>query len=121
MKNVCWLFFSIFFINSNSYSQEYADAFVLEVFDGYVKVLSPVKESKVVSVVLLNKTLSKIYAKVATDKKDLKFISIEAQKTKSYTISGSEFKKLMFVPLSPTFQEIELVYGRKSYEIPEQK
>lgn len=111
----------LYLFSTSSFAQEYADAFVLEVFDEYVKVLSPKKEAKMVSVVLLNKTLSKLYAKVATDDKDLKYMAIEPQKTKSYTISGTDFKKLMFVPLSPTFQEIELVYGRKAYEIPEQK
>jgi TPP-dependent 2-oxoacid decarboxylase len=115
------IFLILLTFSTASFAQQYAEAFVLEIFDNYVKVVSPKKKSKNVSVVLLNKTLSKIYGKVSTTKKDLKFMAIEPKDTKTYSISGSGDSDLMFIPLSPTFQGIELVYGRKAYEIPEQK
>jgi hypothetical protein len=110
----------LFIFSLSATAQEFADSFIIEVFDRYVKVISPKEKSKSVSIVVLNKTLSKIYGKIATDSKDLKYLSIQPKKTKSIQVGGHN-KKIMFIPFAPTFQEIELVYGRAAYEIPEQK
>lgn len=103
------------------WAQNHSDAFIIEVFDRYVKVLSPKDKLKNVSIVVLNKTLSPIYGKIATETKDLMFMSVHSQKSKMVSVNGEDYKNLMFIPLAPTFQEIDLVFGRKAYEIPEQK
>jgi hypothetical protein len=101
-------------------AQEHADSFIVEIFSNYVKVISPKKKKKFMSLVILNKTLSNIYGKIATNKKDIKFFSVAMNKHKSIQIKSSN-ELIKFVPLSPTFQEVELLYGVKSYEVPEQK
>jgi hypothetical protein len=73
--------FVILMHSLNVYSQQFADAFIIEVFDRYVKVISPKRKLKTYSVVLLNKTTSKLFGKFATDDKDLKFTSVGPAKS----------------------------------------
>lgn len=111
---------SLFFVLS-SIAQEHADAFIVEIQNDKVRVISPKKRDGNIPVIILNKTITKFYGKLATEKKDLQFLSLEPRDQKSLHVSGKDFKNLSFIPLSPPLQEVNLVFGKKAYEVPKQK
>ena len=47
--------------------------------------------------------------------------SYKANKSKSTIVKYDKTVKYYFVPLAPANQEVELIVGKKSYEIPPQK
>ncbi len=97
------------------------DTFIVSMMDRKVQVISPEKIRDIFSVVVENKSLSKLVAKFSTEEGTIKFISIESGKTETVEIKHNNGAKVFFVPLSPAFQEIELIVGKKEYEIPSQK
>lgn len=119
MKNY-WGFLLIILSLSVS-AQEKSDAFLVKVFDSYVRVISPDKNYSMVSVIVENKTLSKVVGKIVKGKTDLSFITIDPDKTKSVQVKYSKDEPLFFVPLAPASQEVQLIVGKRTYEIPPQK
>lgn len=107
------LFFSL-----NSFAQEYSDSFLITILPDKVKVISPEKKKSEVTVVIENKSLSTINAKIATISKNVKFVTIPSREKETVSIKIDQAQGLKFVPISPAFQEIELIFGRTSYEIP---
>ncbi|MFZ4714100.1 MAG: hypothetical protein ACOYL6_10325 [Bacteriovoracaceae bacterium] len=104
-----------------AFCQERSDAFLVKIFDNYVRVISPDKNYTLVSVIVENKTMSKMVGKIMKGKVDVTFLTIDTDKTKSVQVKYSKDEKLFFVPMAPAGQEIELIVGKKSYEIPPQK
>ena len=51
----------------------------------------------------------------------LKFVSIKSGLSEAVEIENKSAENVFFVPVSPAFQEVELVFGKKVYEIPSKK
>jgi hypothetical protein len=101
---------------------EKADAFIVRVYDKSVKVLSPAEFSEKVSVIVENKTLTGLRARL--EKKGgavLEQLNIAPGGFKANEISLDKGDILQFVPLSPPSQEVVLSFGKPPYEIPPQK
>lgn len=119
----CLLFFLLFsLLNFPAFSGEKSEAFLVTIFDRYVKVISPDKSYSQTSIIIENKTLSTIVGKIQKGKSDLHFLTLEPQQTKSFQVKvPTTNEPLLFVPMSPAAQEVQLLIGKKSYEIPPQK
>ena len=115
-------FFLIMALLSNlAWGQSKSDTFIVEMMDRKVKVISPEKVKSTFIVIVENRSLSNLVAKFSTEAGALKYVSIESGKAETVEIIHRSGNKIYFVPLSPAFQEIELVAGKKEYEIPSQK
>lgn len=114
-------FFFIFAISLSSHATERSDAFLVKVYDQFVKVISPDKAYSNISVIIENHTLSTLTGKLVKDGVDHTFLTIKPDKNKSVTLKYSPNEVINFVPLAPAFQEVQLIVGKKSYEIPPQK
>lgn len=115
----------IYFLISTSIAiakYEKADAFIVKAYDNRIKVLSPPKYYSGIHVIIENKTLSKFLAQILTrDGKTIGFVSIAPGKFQSIQLNEKSDRDILLIPLSPGFQEIELLAGKKSYEIPPKK
>lgn len=113
-----------FFIGiHNSYAvHEKADAFIVKVEPRYFKILSPTKINKKIGLIVQNRSLVKLVAKLESwDGKTVDIISVESGKSNAIEFRYDKSKKYYFTPISPPFQRIELKLGEKSYEIPPQR
>ncbi len=91
-------------------------------FGEYVKVVSPQNYTDDTSVIVENKTLSRIYGKVVTHNGRLiSFFSVPETKFKTIGLKLNPGERAFVVPLSPAFQSFELKFGNLSYEIPSKK
>lgn len=93
-------------------------AFVIQIQDRSMKVTSPAKKSSVLTVLIENRSLSDQVGKFMIKGKNLKFVSVASGKNETTEIQNKDGATVYFVPLSPAFQEVELVFGKKTYEIP---
>ena len=100
-------------------SQQRSEAFLIDIFDRKVKVVSPKKVSQKMHAIFTNNTLSRILGKVMLHTGEvISFVTLEAGQSKSVHIGIYKEKKIFFIPLAPSLQEIELIVGRSPYEIP---
>ncbi|MBT5095266.1 MAG: hypothetical protein HOM21_13530 [Halobacteriovoraceae bacterium] len=101
---------------------ERSEAFIVKVFHQKVKVLSPAVMKKMQAIIVENKTLVKLIGKVENHRgKILGFVSIAPGKFQSLEFKMNKGIKYFFIPMAPASQEIELLIGKKSYEIPPKK
>lgn len=119
------LFFTLFC--NLSFSQERSSAFIITAHGDYFKVLGPaslvglekITKDQTVAVIIENKTLSKLVGKIESSTKDqVQFVTVEAGKTKAIDLPLKKGHRYFFYPLSPSFQSVELMIGKKAYEIP---
>ena len=115
------LFLALFFIlglNSTLHSYEKADTFMIEHLSDKIKILSPSRWELGLHLIVKNKSLSRLVAKIETeDGKALKFISVQRGSTVSVELKKKWGRKLFFIPLSPAFPKIKLKTNRGAYEI----
>jgi hypothetical protein len=105
-----------------SFAVERSDAFIVKVFEKSIKVLAPKKDDLSTSVIVENKTLVNCLAKVVRlNGKLIEFVSVKPGKFKVVSIKRKSKEVIYFIPISPPFQKIELVTGRRPYEIPPQR
>lgn len=110
---------AVIFSSPALWSYEKPNAFVVKVYDEKVRVLSPTKYDPLLTVVIENKTLTKLKGKIETGSGEvLKFVSISPGKFTSVNVEKLKTQKLYFIPLSPPLQKVELKIGNKPYEIP---
>lgn len=122
MRKLLLLVFMYSLIFNPAYGYERSYAFIVKMFGQYVKVVSPQKYTDETSVIIENKTLSKIYGKVVTQTGRLiKYFSVPENKFNTIALKLSPGEKAFVVPLSPAFQSFELKFGSLSYEIPPKK
>ncbi|MFL5783622.1 MAG: hypothetical protein ACJ76H_03360 [Bacteriovoracaceae bacterium] len=95
-----------------------SEMFIIQVMDRKMSVVSPDKERKLFSVLVENRSLSDQVARFETRGKLLKYISVPSGKSESVEIENTSGSSVTFVPVSPAFQEVELVFGKKAYEVP---
>lgn len=116
------LLYITLFTSTNLLAIESLDGFLVEGYDDRFRVISPQKFKAKMEVIVENKTLVKLVGRLHIN---------NTPKPIFYTIHPGNFEKkiidikkgdiLHFVPLSPPFQEVELIIGNKIYEIPPKK
>lgn len=101
-----------------AFAQPKVETFVIEIQDRSMKVTSPDKKKPLLTVLVENRSLSDQVAKFMIKGKNLKFVSIPSGKSQTVEFENKSGAPVYFVPLSPAFQDVELIYGKKAYEIP---
>jgi len=94
------------------------EAFKIELHDRRIKVEAPSKVTGQYAVIVENLSLSDVAAKFHAAGKDLKFVNIKSGSSRTVEFKHAGKEAVFFRPLAPAFQEIELVAGKKVYEIP---
>ena len=108
-----------FLLNSSVYCAEKVDSFIVKFYSRKVIVLSPENLGETVSVIIENRTLTKLYGKIVNqDNKTISNLAIESSSFRSENLSVKRRDKLFFIPLSPAFQAVPLIIGADPYEIP---
>lgn len=118
MRIVLFLLFS--FINLSSLlASEKGESFIIRSFDDYIQVIAPDKYYPDQTVVIENKTLVKLVGKLQTkDLSQVRHVAIKPGQYESLKIPNQTKSPLVFIHLSPSFQEVELKIGQEAYEIP---
>jgi hypothetical protein len=112
---VKFMFFFLFAVSSWAAERH----FVLSVYDKKINVVSPTSTQGSYVVVMQNKTLNKMLAKVVSGLGSTsEYLSIMPNAQASVNVNLKKDEKLFFLPLSPAFQEVELRPGVNEYEIP---
>lgn len=94
------------------------EGFIIQINDRSMNVLSPEKSKPMFAVIVENRALSDQVGKFIVGGKILKFISVKSGKTETIEIENKTNAPVTFVPVSPAFQEVPLLFGKKAYEIP---
>lgn len=110
----------LFSFNTNAI--ESLEGFLVTAFDDRFKIISPTKYKPQMEVIIENKTLVRLVGKILiNNQKNAQFVSVDPEKYQKLTIKIKKGDILHFVPLTPAFQEVELIIGNKTYEIPPKK
>ncbi len=104
-----------------SYAAPKTEAFIIQVMDRKMIVLSPDTERKLFSVIVENRSLSDQVGRFESKGKLLKYVAVPSGKSESVEIENTSGAPVTFIPVSPAFQEVELTFGKKAYEVPPQK
>lgn len=112
-----YIFFLSLFIDI-CYSQ-YSNSFIVEIDERKIRVTSPKSKDKIVSIVFINKTLDKVISELRTDDKVLKRFTLKREDKQVLQIDIKSIKKLIYVPIAPAFESVELKFKKEPYEIPE--
>lgn len=118
------LFFTLFLLFSVQLPaiESLSGGFLVTAYDDRFKVVSPPQFKPVMEVIVENRTLVRLVGKIIiNNEKSVSFLSINPEKHQKLTVKLKKGDILHFVPLSPAFQEIELIVGNKTYEIPPKK
>ena len=116
------IFIFLLFLSANCFAIETFDGFLVTAYDDHFKVISPPKYKNSMEVVVENKTLVRLVGKLMINhSKAVHFFSIEPDKYQKVILTLKKDDILHFYPLSPAFQEVELIIGNKNYEIPPKK
>lgn len=121
------LFLSVFFVFiylsfPSVFALESSTGFVVSAYDDRFRVVSPEKFKNKMEVIIENKTLVRLVGKLMVNNKvNAGFTSIESDKYQRIMVNLKKGDLLHFIPLSPSFQEVELIVGNKIYEIPPKK
>jgi hypothetical protein len=111
-------FLFLLFLPVLSFAQVKPEGFVIQINDRSMSVLSPLKPKKLFSVIVENRSLSDQVGKFQAGNANLKFISVQSGKSEVVEIENKTNAQVVFVPVSPAFQEVPLLFGKKAYEIP---
>lgn len=112
---ICLSYFQAFAIES-------LNGFLVTAYDDRFRVVSPEKFKSPMEVVIENKTLVRLVGKlVVNNKTNAAFASVDSDKYQKIFVNLKKGDVLHFIPLSPAFQEVELIVGNKTYEIPPKK
>ena len=107
---------------STALAIESSNGFLVTAYDESFRVVSPEKFINKMEVIVDNKTLVRLIGKIMINNKQVnEFISVDQNKFKIVTVDLKKDDVLYFFPLSPSFQEVELIVGNKTYEIPPKK
>ena len=100
------------------YAQTKPETFVIQIQDRSLSVLAPATKKNIFSVLVENRSLSDQLGKFTVQGKILKYVSVKSGQTEPVEIENKTSANVVFVPVSPAFQEVELLFGKKAYEIP---
>lgn len=112
---------SCLFFSGLVMAQPKTETFVIQIHDRSMTVLSPDKHKNVFAVLVENQSLSDQLGKFIVQGKLLKYAAVKPGHTESVEIENKTSSNVVFVPVSPAFQEVELLFGKKAYEIPSKK
>ena len=104
-----------------SFAQVKAEGFIIQINDRSMSVLSPMKKKAMFSVLVENRSLSDQVGKFVVGSKILKFVAVKSGKNEAIEIENKTSEPVVFIPVSPAFQEVPLMFGKKAYEIPSKK
>ncbi|HXH30533.1 MAG TPA: hypothetical protein VNJ01_06955 [Bacteriovoracaceae bacterium] len=104
-----------------AFAQVKPESFIIQISDQSMNVLSPPAHRTTFSVIVDNRALTDQVGKFTVLGKNLKFISVKTGQTETIEIENKSSDPVVFVPVSPAFQEVELLFGKKAYEIPSKK
>lgn len=116
MKNL--LIGALLCVCSSVYAQ-YTPSFIVEVTDRKIKVTSPLKKVDIVSIIIMNKTFEKITSVLKSDTKVLKRFVLKPEGKEVIQVNFSKVKALYYVPVSPPFEAVKLMFKQRPYEIPQ--
>ena len=111
----------IFLLSSqNIFSKRTSETFKVEFHDKETKIISPKKFIKKLSVIVTNKSLSKIIFKVLKETgKSLGFYILNPKQFQSVDLEfTSKNEEFYLIPYAPPSQKIILKIGQDAYEIP---
>ncbi|MFZ8932393.1 MAG: hypothetical protein ACO20H_11030 [Bacteriovoracaceae bacterium] len=109
----------LFLVSFNSEAVEKVDSFVIRFFSKKVVVLSPNAVNKHLSLIVENKTLSKLICQIHDGQDDIRdSFTVSANTTLSRPLNMKENDRLSFITLSPAFQAVPLIVGSEPYEVP---
>jgi hypothetical protein len=94
------------------------EAFIIQINDRSMSVVTPTTKRALFSVVVENRSLSDQIGKFTANGKILKFVSVKTGASETVELENKTAAQVVFVPVSPAFQEVELIFGKKAYEIP---
>ena len=110
-------FFLLLLLSFNSFAVSNG-AFIIQINDRSMSVITPETKRPLFSVIVENRSLSDQIGKFISNGKILKFVSVKTGKSETVEIENKASAQVFFVPVSPAFQEVELIFGKKAYEIP---
>ncbi len=114
-------FWFLFLLPVLSFAQVKTEGFIIQINDRSMSVLSPVKKKALFSVLIENRSLSDQVGKFVVGSKILKFVAVKSGKNEAIEIENKTSEPVVFIPVSPAFQEVPLMFGKKAYEIPSKK
>jgi hypothetical protein len=106
------------FLASNAFADVKVEAFIIQLKDRSLHVLAPQKKRDFYPVIVENLSLSDYLGKFSVDGKLLKYVAVKPGKSETVEIENKTGRNVIFTPVSPAFQEVELIFGKRSYEIP---
>lgn len=112
---------SLMILSLPGFSQVKSDTFIIQIQDRSMSVIAPDTRRNIYSVLVENRSLSDQLAKFTVQGKILKYVSVKSGVTEPVEIENKTSANVVFVPVSPAFQEVELLFGKKAYEIPAKK
>jgi hypothetical protein len=122
MLKLLSIFLILFSVSMKVHAIESLDGFLVSAYDDRFKVISPEKFKAQMEVIVENKTLVRLVGKLIINKQaNVVYISVDPEKFQKTNIKLKKGDILHFIPLSPSFQEVELIVGNKIYEIPPRK
>lgn len=122
MRSVYIALFLSILLAGPALSYERSDAFIVRLYDKSIKVLAPAKYDSKLNVIVENKTLMKSISRLErANGKVISFISVGPGKFAAVDLKAKKGETLYLVPISPPFQKVELITGRRAYEIPPQR
>ena len=110
--------FLLFIISSSAIAQE---SFSIEFHDRFIKVNAPEKAKKSFSAIIHNHSQTVLLGKFATNSENLKFIQLSPDESRPVEFLVRNGDTVRFVALSPAAQSVDLIFGKKTYEVPAQK
>jgi hypothetical protein len=114
--------FALFSFSQSLHAIESSNGFLVTAYDERFRVISPEKYKASMEVVIENKTLTRLIGKLVINGKTVAgYSSIESDQYQKFHVNLKKGDILHFIPLSPAFQEVELIVGNKTYEIPPKK
>jgi hypothetical protein len=122
MKITLFIFLILGLNISLCFSYENSEAFMVYLLEDRVKVLSPAVYHKNQAVIIENQTLTKVVGKIRNEKGIvLQYVNILPREFKSVEVEMKKGESIYFVPMVPSFQEVILSFGKRSYEVPPKK
>lgn len=106
-------------LSTLAFGIESLDGFLVSAYDDRFRVISPDKFKPTMEVIIENKTLVRLIGKLTINQStNASLLSIEPETFQKANVKLKKGDLLHFVPLSPAFQEVELIVGNKKYDIP---
>lgn len=112
------LFLGLLLLSVVVFAETKSESFVIQIQDRSMSVLAPPLKKNIYSVLVENRSLSDQVAKFTVQGKILKYVSVKSGQTEPVEIENKTSANVVFIPVSPAFQEVELLFGKKAYEIP---